>query len=94
MTAQKFRKRPVVIDAMPWDGTVEGATRVIDWVLSEGGTARYRERDQMVMHNTISIDTMEGTMSAYPGAVVIKGVRGEFYACDGEIFEETYEPAT
>ena len=29
---------------------------------------------------------------AYPGDWVIKGVRGEFYACKKDIFEETYEP--
>lgn len=26
---------------MRWDGTPEGATPVIDWILSGGGTARY-----------------------------------------------------
>jgi len=37
----QYRKRPVVIEARQWDGTAEGATPIIDWVLTGGGTARY-----------------------------------------------------
>ena len=39
----RFRKKPVVIEAEQWDGTVTGATPIIDWVLSGGGTARYHD---------------------------------------------------
>lgn len=38
---KKFRKKPVVINAMRWDGTAKGATPIIDWILSNDGTARY-----------------------------------------------------
>lgn len=41
MTAQRFRKKPVEIEAMQWDGTAAGATPIIDWVLDGNGTARY-----------------------------------------------------
>ena len=37
----KFRKRPVVIDARQWDGTAEGATPIINWVLDGNGTVSY-----------------------------------------------------
>lgn len=38
---KKYRKKPVVIEAAQWDGTAEGATPIINWVLEGGGTARY-----------------------------------------------------
>jgi len=37
------------------------------------------------------IDTREGTVTAYPGDVLIRGVEGELYPCDPDIFAETYE---
>lgn len=38
---KRYRKKPVEIDAMRWDGGAEAATPIIDWVLSNGGTARW-----------------------------------------------------
>jgi hypothetical protein len=38
-----------------------------------------------------SILTLEGTMDANPGDWIIKGVKGEFYPCKPDIFEQTYE---
>ena len=38
---RKFRKKPVEIEAMQWVGTTTCATQVIDWVLGNGGTARF-----------------------------------------------------
>ena len=32
------------------------------------------------------------TMRATPGDWIIKGVKGEVYACKPDIFEQTYEP--
>jgi hypothetical protein len=83
----RYRKKPVVIEATQWDGLVEDATRVIDWVLGSGGTARYHDEDPA----HIAIDTLEGTMRTPPKWFVIKGVKGEFYSCDPEVFEATYE---
>lgn len=36
------------------------------------------------------VDTLEGTMSGKPGDYLVKGIKGELYPCDKEIFEETY----
>lgn len=111
----KFRKKPVVIEAMQWIGEAVHATPVIQWVLDEGGTARYScgsppsvECETPHYHVThhycpscqfndqpekISIDTLEGAVTASPGDWVIKGVRGEFSPCKPDIFEATYDPA-
>ncbi len=116
MSAQKYRKKPVVIEAIRWDGTAESATTVIDWVLVNGGTARYHDNAGAPgcpgSHEdgpfrfcdvkgcgwveggpTLSIDTLEGTMSAALGDYTIRGVQGEFYPCKPDIFDATYEPA-
>ena len=37
----KFRKKPVEIEAMQWNGTPAAASEIIAWVLDNGGTARY-----------------------------------------------------
>lgn len=92
-----YRKRPVVIDAMQWDGTAEGATPIIDWILDNDGTATFHcisDRDDKECTSeghTIAIRTLEGVMHTVAGAWVIRGVQGEFYPIAYEIFAATYE---
>lgn len=100
MSAARFRKKPIVIEAMQWDGTANGATPIINWVLSGEGAATYACSDPDRCHETdgdtphsIEIRTLEGTMRADLDDWIIKGVRNEFYPCKPDIFEATYEPA-
>jgi len=96
----RYRKKPVEVEAMQWDGTAEGATPIINWVLSGGGTATYTcsdpdrcaETDGDTPHG-IEIRTLEGTMRADLDDWIIKGVQNEFYPCKPGIFDATYEPA-
>lgn len=93
-SVQRFRKRPVVIEAMRWEGTAAAATPVIDWILSGDGTARYHEGEPSgAPAEHIAIDTLEGPIGASAGDWVVRGVAGEFYPCKPAIFAETYEPA-
>lgn len=39
-----------------------------------------------------TVETREGELKAYPGDVLMRGVEGEVYPCDGEIFAKTYVP--
>lgn len=89
---KRYRKKPVVIEATQWDGSAEGATPIINWILEDEGVARYRDYIPNVVDD-IAIDTLEGTMSAEEGDWIIKGVAGEFYPCKPAIFDRTYEPA-
>lgn len=41
--------------------------------------------------NHLSIETLEGRMYIKPGDYIIRGVKGELYGCDAEIFKETCE---
>ena len=100
MTPAKYRKKPVVIEAMQWDGTQEGATPIIDWVRAGGGKARWVDSASEIVDTRwvevpahIAVDTLEGTMRVAPSNWVIRGVQGEHYPCKPDIFATTYEPA-
>lgn len=97
MTPKPYRKRPVSVLAEHWDGTASGAAPIIDWILDNGGTARYHceslpdgEHPGPDDH-VIRITTLEGVMTVSSGDWVIRGVAGEFYPCKPSIFEATYE---
>ena len=89
MTAQQYRKKPVTVEAMG-PLTPENRDEIAAWC---GGKAEER----MVpgpgrgLVKSVLIHTMEGTMRAGDGWYVIRGVKGEFYPCRGDIFEQTYE---
>ena len=78
----KYRKKPVVIEAMQFYGDSTELIRVF-------GQGKIRQTAQ----DCLAIDTLEGTMYARLGDYVIKGVAGEFYPCKPDIFIATYEPA-
>ena len=78
----KYRKKPVVIEAMEYDGVNLRS-------LAEFMGVKYCTLDR---YNNVIIDTLEGTMKASAGDYVIKGVEGEYYPCKPDIFEKTYEP--
>jgi len=83
-------KRPVDVEFRRWEGGAAAATPIIDWILTHGGTARWHEEDQ-ALPELLHVDTMEGTMNASPGDVIIRGVNGEFYPCKPDVFEKTYD---
>lgn len=89
-----YRKKPIVIEAIPWEGKRETATEIIDWVLDGGGSASLMCGESCCEGNLkINIHTLEGMMVAEAGDVVIKGIAGEFYPCKGDIFIKSYERA-
>jgi hypothetical protein len=99
-TAGRYRKPPVEIDAVQWDGTADGATRIIDWILASGATATYTcsNPDRCAEHDgdtphSIAIRTLESTMRADLGDWIIRGVQDEFYPCKPDVFAVTYERA-
>ena len=83
----KFRKKPVVIEAVIWQPDQEC------WENELG--ALYAGSESVAFWNvdgTLGIETLEGRMTAQPGDYIIKGVKGEFYPCKPDIFAATYEP--
>lgn len=85
----KYRKKPVVIDAIRWDGSNVG--EVLDFGMT-GDTPLWGDDfkiDEKL--KCVEILTREGTMRASVGDWIIRGVKGEFYPCKPDIFEQTYE---
>lgn len=84
---QKFRKKPVEIEAMQIHGDLSIAT-IYGW-MSVHGTTPTVHGDKRPYG--LSIPTLEGVMVASHGDYVIRGVKGEFYPCKPDIFAATYE---
>lgn len=84
----KYRNKPVVIEARQF--TEKTRTDVVSW----SGARNTAIDDDGCQYETqnISIKTLEGEMMARPGDWIIRGVAGEFYPCQPDIFEATYEP--
>ena len=86
--AKKFRKKPVVIEAM--EITSDGWPDVCSWVNS--GLPPEANSRCSPQGRGLAIRTLGGTMYGMIGDWVIKGVKGEFYPCKPDIFISTYEP--
>ncbi len=77
----KYRKKPVVIEAVQWNGNnlkemrsfIGSETLMPDWT------------------HALPIRTLEGPLFAEINDWIIKGVKGELYPCKPDIFEATYE---
>ena len=82
----KYRKKPVVIDAVQWTGTKESWDKIMAM-----GLAKWKPGE--IGSKTFIIETLEGDHLASANDYIIKGVAGEFYPCKQDIFEQTYEKA-
>ena len=82
----KYRKKPVVIEAVQFVDTEESILK-----LSELGLDPVRIDYADLDNPILKIETLEGLMIATEGDYIIKGVQGEFYPCKPDIFAETYE---
>ena len=83
---KKYRKKPVIVDAIQWTGS--NKNEVYKWEKSCGGEAMLVVREDM---GFVYVHTLEGSMKANKNDWIIKGVKGEFYPCKPDIFEQTYE---
>jgi hypothetical protein len=91
----KYRKKPVVIDAVRWTGQeadLQAVFELVDFDKLPPDEAHVGAGIGFVpAHGTLDIPTLEGVMTAQPGDWIIKGVKGEVYPCKPDIFEATYE---
>ena len=90
----KFRKKPVVIEAVQFDKRMDLTSP--DW------WAAAVQSNQVVLHGMgkmshdmpcVEIPTLEGVMRGDAGDWIIRGVQGELYPCKPDIFAATYELA-
>ena len=82
----KYRKKPVVIEAVEWNG----ANNLITETFMKDCKDAYIDYSNKQLGEVV-IPTLEGVMRANVGDYIIKGVNGEFYPCKPDIFHKTYE---
>lgn len=89
----KYRKKPVVVEAVRWTGSnLEEIRNFVGSDLIEECVELFDiKRTLKEMLVDIAIDTLEGTMRVDYGDYIIKGIKGEFYPCEPDIFLATYE---
>jgi hypothetical protein len=86
----KFRKKPVVIEAIQFDGMGEIPELELSMIDSDREWKCSACGQSSSKHGNVK--TLEGFHIACPGDWIITGVKGEHYPCKPEIFEMTYEP--
>lgn len=87
----KYRKKPIVIEAIQFVGNnaveINQFTNGASYPTAASLTHYDWKKKQLV------IPTLEGEVIASYGDYIIKGIKGEFYPCKPDIFAATYEPA-
>lgn len=80
-TIKQYKKKPIVVKAMQF------------FPKYEDEAAKFTKGALLYHHSTnmYYISTLEGMMKINTSDYIIQGVKGEFYAVDKDIFEETYE---
>ena len=91
---KRYRKKPVVIEAVRFDGSAESADRIIGWAGAEPVANETSNISYNSIAETLLIPTLEGDHRADSGDWIIKGIQGEIYPCKPDIFEATYEPVS
>jgi hypothetical protein len=84
---KNYRKKPVRIQAILWDETLETLNILLNAGMFYGGYNRSSDGKTI---SSLTIRTLEGHMSAQKGDYIIKGIKGEFYPCKPDIFLATY----
>lgn len=74
----RYRKKPVVIDAVLWDGKLTTVEPLL-----AGSSNPSVEQD--LGDPALLIPTLEGTMRAEVGDWIIRGVKGELYPCKDDM---------
>jgi hypothetical protein len=95
----KYRNRPVVIEAMQWDGKAESVPRILEWI-KQWGPDVGSPPEYYPAHKTSSGQKIRAEIrtygygvgaNAHAGDFIIRGLPGHFYKCKPDIFEAAYK---
>ena len=81
----RYRKKPVEIEAIQWDGDEATVDVIFHWEIDPATSIALNGEH-------LHIATLEGDMRADVGDWIIRGVKGELYPCKPDIFAATYDP--
>lgn len=86
----RYRKRPVVVDAMLWMGGDYSELSEFcgrNWARADTQEMSYDDPEKVVVWNTASGQWLQVPV----GQWIIRGTEGELYPCKASIFDENYE---
>lgn len=86
---RKFRKKPIIVEAI--QNTGGNKLEINAFVGKKLEHGKFTCDDTGNNGFPLVISTLEGDMVCSVGDWVIKGIKGEFYPCKPDIFEQTYE---
>lgn len=84
----KYRKKPVLIDAIQWSGSL---TEIASLGAFNGEVALVEDAFDGDVPPSLEVKTLEGKMTANVGDWIIVGIKREIYPCKDDIFRATYE---
>lgn len=88
----KYRKKPVVIEAVQFAG--DNARDLRNFTEGRFNTVDVEDRGDDPEIVAEVFDVLHSTwVGVKDGQWIIRGVQGEFYPCDADVFAATYEPA-
>lgn len=88
----RYRKKPVVIDAVRWTG--DNYDELFVWTGERFLLVPAPDRTEDPDITAEVFDVLHSTwVGVKTGQWVIRGVKGEFYPCDPDVFRATYEDA-
>ncbi|WP_228138193.1 hypothetical protein [Acinetobacter pittii] len=95
----RFRKKPVVIEAIKYSNKTEINQLIIDWSKNSETVAfmdiEFRNHSEKFPEGfeypVLVINTLDGNMTVREGDYVIKGTQGEFYPCKPQAFHDAYD---
>lgn len=91
----KFKKKPVVIDAIQWTG---GNTAELErftgmnWSRADAHDIAWEHPDdaeEVVIYNSLEKSWIPCPVTHW----IVRGIKGEFYPVEADVFAQTYEPA-
>ena len=82
---KRYVKKPIEVFAVIWNGANRSEIFVFVGEYASFVVSKDSANVELV------IDTLEGPMKSSVGDYVIKGIKGEFYACKPDVFRLTYD---
>lgn len=90
---KRYVKRPIEVEAVQWRG--DNKAEIIEFAGSVFHALDEDERTADLDATALVRDHLHNSwIFVYTGDWILKGIKGEFYPCNSEVFENTYDEVT
>lgn len=92
MTLQKFRKKPIIIEAVQFTGSDENAEEIADWIADNWEDLEVDWDNDIDGDEVFIITKPDGNEMFCPeNGWLVKGIDGSIYPVKDETFKKVYE---